>query len=488
MAKSKSIKKNYFYNLLFQCFSLIIPIITTPYLSRILGVSGIGSASYTLSIVSYFILFGGVGVATYGQREIAMNRDNPKEYSKVFWELVIYKSITTIISIIFYLIFIFVNNSYNIIYTILIINIVASIFDISWFFQGLEEYKMITIRNILVKLLFTISIFVFVKKETDLNLYIFLNSCSLIISNGALWLCLPKYIKKINKKLNIFAHTKSTIIYFLPQIATQMYTMLDKTMLGIITGSEIENGYYEQAHKLILILLTVITSLNTVMEPRMSYLYKNKNHQEIKTRLLKSLRFSCFLAIPMCLGIIAVSNGFVDWFFGSGFEKVKVLLPIFSPIILAIALSNCLGGQCLTPCGKRAKSAIVLWIGAIFNLIINSILIPIYGSIGATIASVLAETIITTLYFVLAKEYIPFKEFMKKIWKYLLSGIIMFIIVLGISNNLEISILNTLIEVSIGMIVYFILLIILKDDFITEVLKGVWHYGQKVFFKRRKNM
>ena len=171
----KSIKKNYLYNLIYQILTIIIPIITAPYLARVLGVKGTGVTSYTLSIVSYFIIFGSIGVSSYGQREIAMNRDDKNKCSKLFWELFLLKLFTSVLSILGYIFLIVSSTKYNVIYFILTLNILASVFDISWFFQGFEEYKFISIRNIIIKTLFTISIFVFVKNKNDLNLYILLN-------------------------------------------------------------------------------------------------------------------------------------------------------------------------------------------------------------------------------------------------------------------------------------------------------------------------
>lgn len=464
-----SIKKNYLYNLVYQILTIIIPIITAPYLARVLGVKGTGISSYTLSIVSYFVLFGSIGVASYGQREIAMNRDDKYKYSKIFWELFIFKSITSIISIIAYTFVIINNTSYNIIYLILSLNILASIFDISWFYQGLEEYKFISIRNIVIKLLFTVSIFIFVKHKSDLNLYIFLNSMSLLISSLSLWLRIPKKIVKVNKKeFKILSHTKNTLIYFLPQIATQVYTMLDKTMLGLITKSEAENGYYEQAYKIITMSMTMVISLNTVMLPRMSYLYKEHKIDEIKRRLLRSLQFSCMLAIPLSLGIASTAYGFVDWFFGPEYADAKKLLVIFSPIVTIIAISNCLGGQCLTPCGKRLQSAGALWVGALVNFILNLFFIRMFRSTGAAVASVIAETIITILFCIQSKKYVDYKLFFKKIYKYFIAGIIMAIVIILLYSVLPISIISTCIEVAIGMLIYFGILGFLKDDLTKE--------------------
>ena len=483
----KSVRRNYIYNLSFQIMTILLPLVTAPYLSRILGVSGTGISSYTLSIVSYFILFGSVGVASYGQREIAMLRDHKEKYSVVFWELFFYKLFTTILSVIAYIIFIGTQTDYTVIYMILTLNILASALDISWFFQGLEEYKMISFRNIIVKLIFTVSIFIFVKDAQDLNLYLLLNGLSLAISSIALWIKVPKFVVKVPfKNLKVFRHTKDTLIYFLPQIATQIYTVLDKTMLGILTGSEIENGYYEQANKIINISLTIITSLNTVLSPRMSYLFKSHRKDELKSRLKRSLQFIAFLSIPMTFGLIAITPGFVSWFFGPGYEKVNILLPLFSSIIIIIALSNCLNGQCLTPCGKRGKSAIALWTGAIVNFTMNFFLIPIYGSVGAVISSLVAELIITLIYFYLSREYISIKYFFRCSWKNLIAGMVMFLFINYLVNEVTVSVFATFIEIGLGALLYFAVLFLLKDAFFLDTSMNILSSMKQHIFSKKK--
>ena len=243
-------------------------------------------------------------------------------------------------------------------------------------------------------------------------------------------------------------------------------------MLGLITGTQVENGYYEQSYKIMSIAMTVITSLNIVMLPRMSYLYKNGKIDEIRSRLVKSLRFVFFLAVPMMFGLIVVGPGFSQWFFGPGYEKVQLLIPIFAPVLLIITISNCLGGQCLTPCGKRAKSAVALWIGAAVNLIANLILIPHFASVGAAIGTIIAESIITLLYINFSRKYLDFRAIIKGIKNYIVAGIVMFIALLAVLHFMpEQTIVNTLIQMAIGAIVYGLSLISLRDDFLFEIIK-----------------
>ena len=238
--KPKSIKKNYIYNLVYQILVIIIPLVTAPYLSRVLGVEGVGIYSYTLSNVSYFILLANVGIASFGQREIAMNQDNRKKYSKVFWDLYGYQLLIGLVAVLFYLVYVFFFSKYTIIQAVLIVNLFSAIIDITWLFQGLEEYKYISIRNIVVKLVFTAAIFIFVHSSDDLLLYLGLNAGATVLSAGIMWLSAHKILNKPKfKEIRVFKYWKDTIIYFLPQIATQIYTILDKTMLGLITGSQV---------------------------------------------------------------------------------------------------------------------------------------------------------------------------------------------------------------------------------------------------------
>lgn len=469
---AKSVRKNYFYNLLYEIVVLVVPLITAPYLSRVLGVDGIGVSSYTLSIVSYFILVANLGISSYGSREIAMARDDKKDMSKVFWELFCLKIFTGLASLMGYVFFLSAQVKYNIVYQIQSLNILANILNINFLYQGIEHYKMISIRNIIVKITCTAAVFIFVKEKSDLDLYILIHSISLVLSSLILWTQLHKIVDRVPiKRLRVFRHFKNTLIYFLPQIATSIYSVLDKTMIGLITHSETENGYYEQAHKLIHVCQTVLTSLNSVMYPRMSYLFKNKQFDEMKVRVNKSLDFDQMIGIPMVIGLACISYGFVGWYFGPGFEKVKLLITVFAPILLIVAFSTCLNSHILNPIGKRLQTAKVLFIGAFVNLVVNAILIPRISSVGATIASILAELIIMIIYFRMSKDYISFKEMTKRTYQYLIAGIFMAGILLFMLFNMKMCALTTFMEILLGSIVYFGILLIFKNELVMEGIK-----------------
>ena len=291
-------------------------------------------------------------------------------------------------------------------------------------------------------------------------------------------------IEKVKiKEIRPFRYTKDTFIYFLPQIATTIYTVLDRTMLGLFDQEQIENGYYEQAYKIISVATTVVTSINVVVAPRIAFLYKKDNVKEIKERLRKSMRFVNLSSIPLVFGVMATASTIVPWFFGEGYEKVAEILPIFAPIILIIALSGCLGGQCLTPCGKRLSSAIALWVGAGLNLICNLLLIPRIMSTGAVVGSLVAETTITALYFWLARKYVDFSVTIKDALKYFVAAILMYFAVVFVKGFLPATISATIIEVLVGAVVYGAVLLILHDKMVYEY---VGMFGEKILKRGKK--
>lgn len=477
----KSITKNYIYNLLYQLLIIVLPLITTPYLSRVLGADGVGIYSYTLSITTYFILFGSLGVAMYGQREIAYIRDNEVKKSLVFWEILFLRFITMSISLIIY-IYIFASGDgiYNIYYKILIVEIVANALDISWFFQGLEEFKKTITRNIIVKIIGVICIFLFIKQTEHLWLYILIYVLSNLLGNLSLWLYLPNYLIKIKfKDLNMKKHILPTITLFIPQIAMQVYLVLDKTMLGNILGDMSEIGNYEQSQKIVKTALTVVTALGTVMAPRIANIISNNNNnKDVESYLENSFRFVWLLGFPIMMGVMAISRTLVPWFLGNGYEKSILLIIVGAPLILAIGLNNVTGIQYLLPAKKQNLYTKSVSIAAILNFVLNLILIPYFKSVGALIASVIAEFSIVIVQLIDVRKDFDIKIAYRSSFKYIVSGIIMFIPIYILGIYLEASIITTLIQIILGAIIYGIMLIMLKDRFVLDKLRAL---NSKVF-------
>ena len=468
----QSVKKNYIYNLFYQILTIIVPLITTPYLSRVLGAENIGIYSYTLSITTYFILFGSLGVAMYGQREIAYLQDQTKhDRSKTFLEILFMRFITLGISLlIFYFAFV-LHGQYSIYYKILLLEIIANSLDISWYFQGLEEFKKTVTRNTIVKIISVICIFLFVKTYSDLIEYFCIYVLSTFLGNISLWMYLPKYMEKVSlKDLKIFRHLKPTIGLFIPQVAMQIYMVLDKTMIGSMVADKSEVGFYEQAQKIIKLLMTIATSLATVMIPRMANFFANGESDKLKEYLKKSFQFVLLLAFPLMFGIISVSNKFVPIFYGEGYEKVVYLITIISPIIIAIGLSGIIGQQYLLPTKQQKKFTISVTAGAIVNFIFNMIFIKLWKSIGASIATVIAECTVTGIQFYLVKNEISFKEVFEISKKYLISSFVMLIISIIIGFFIKSNLVSIIVQIGVSGVVYFSLLLIMKDEL---VFKGI---------------
>jgi len=474
MDNKKTLTKNYIYNLTYQVLVLILPLITAPYISRVLGAENIGIYSYTISIDAYFILFGSLGVALYGQRQIAYEQEKGKKLSKTFWEILILRFITMTISmLIFYFVFV-KGEQYQTYYKILLLELFANCFDISWFFQGLEEFKKTVTRNIIIKLISVVSIFTFVKNSDDLGIYFWIYVLSILIGNLSLWAYLPKYLKKVRvKQLNVIQHIKPTIGLFIPQIAIQVYTILDKTMIGAIISDKSEVGYYEQSQKIIKMLLTIITSLGTVMLPRIASTFASGEKEKVIKYMKKSFNIVFLLGFPLMFGIISISKSFVPVFFGQGYDKVSILMNIISPIILLIGLSNVTGTQYLLPTKRQKEYTFSVIGGALINFFMNACLIWKYGAIGASIGTVIAELTVTVIQMNFIKKDFNLKEIFKLASNYLLSGIIMFIINLTIGILIKNNLISIIMQIITGIFTYGICLITLRDEFVFDLLKKI---------------
>lgn len=473
MSDSKSITKNYLYNLIYQILLIVIPIITTPYVSRVLGADGVGRYSFSNSIVSYFVIFASLGFGYYAQREIAKHQDNKKKQSEIFWEIIIVRFVSVSTALIVYFAAIVLGvfkEEYALLMIILSINILAVAFDISFLFAGNEDFSKTVLTNTVVRILNVIAIFVFVKDRNDLWKYVLITALTLLTANASLSVYAKNFLCKIEiKSLRPIRHIKPAVILFLPTIAVSVYAYLDKTMIGVITGSDFENGFYEQAEKIVKMVMTVVTSLGTVMIPRNANAFARKDMEAIRRNIYRSVRFVLLLGIPMMIGLIAVSDNMVPWFLGDGYYKSANIMKILSVLVLAIGLNNVFGLQYLIPAGEDKKFTLSVTCGAITNFSLNLVLIRLFKSYGAAIATIVAEITVAVIMFCFIRKNISLREIFKSSIKYLISGIIMFVPCFMLGRILAPSIINTFIIVFTGVVVYLICLILLKDGFFFEI-------------------
>lgn len=454
--------KNYLYNASYQVFILIIPLITTPYLSRILGPNGVGINSYTNSIIQYFILFGSIGVSLYGNRQVAFVRNDRQKLTNTFYEIFLMRSVTIVISYVFFIIFLIIAKQYRIYYLAQSISIIAAAFDISWFFMGLENFSVTVLRNFIVKVITLICIFTFVKSEGDLTNYILILSLSLLIGNVTLFPNLQRYISRpIIKELRVWQHFRPALLLFIPQVATQIYLVVNKTMLGSMTSVQ-SAGYFDQSDKMIKMVLAIVTATGTVMLPHVASAFANKEYRKILRYLYKSFDFVTVVTVPMAFGLAAISPKFVPLFFSSKFIEVIPLMMIESIVILLIAWSNVIGTQYLLPTKQvRLYTNSVVW-GAVVNIIANIPLIIWWGAMGTALATVLSELIVTGYQVLAIREQVNYKQLFLETPKYLAGGLLMFISILGVNKFLSVSWFSISIEVFVGILVYCVLLIVFR--------------------------
>lgn len=457
--------KNFIYSSSYQILLIILPIITAPYISRVLGSEGVGLNSYTSNVVQYFVVFSILGTTTYGTREIAYFYNNKKKRSQTFWEINFLSFITSSIALIFYLVFVFFINKTNTnLYVWQGIAIITSMFDISWFFSGRENFKIIVTRNFIVKILTLVLIFIFVRKSDDLITYVALMSSSALIGSISLWPYLRKEIEApYFGDLNIFHHLKPTVMFFLPTIAGTVYTMLDKLLIGNL-DSITSLSYYTQSDTIIRMSISVMSAMMMVVIPRITNLFSKGNINEIRRLIMVLFDISSCLSFGICAGISSVALKFAPYFFGKDFYKVGILLIVESPFVIALAWASVLGGQYLLPL-KRLKiftgSTVV---GAIGSVILNFIFIPIFGVIGGSTVVVISGFLQCLFMMWFIRKEFNLIIMIKNLWKYLISSIIMFIVVFFINNSFKMNFIQLILQIFIGILIYGGLNILLRTQ------------------------
>lgn len=468
-----SVKKNYLYNLLYQMTSVLLPVLTIPYVSRVLSADGIGINTVTYANTQYFILLGSLGISIYATKKIATIREKKDKLKKTFWEIFSIQFTGCILAYMVFALTLGQSHKYGVFYMLQGFYILAAAVDISWYFLGIENFKNASLRSFFAKIISVILIFIFVKTRDDLWKYILINAGTMFVGQLIMWFYVGKDMLKVKEigKLKIAMHIMPILALFVPQIATQVYTVLDKTMIDLFKGA-VEAGYYDQSQKIVRILLSVVTSLGIVMLPRIANLFSKDDLNEIKKSLRKAFVVISFLSIPITFGLIGISDKFVPILFGNEFLSVIPLTKISPVLVIIIGLGNVFGTQYLLAIGKNKEYTASVCIGALVNFCFNLLLIPRFAAMGAVIATVSAELSIALIQFWFARVVFDF-TWIKETYKYWVSGILMLAIVRLVGNVTPISILFLVLQIAIGSLVYFISLIILRDKFLFEAIENV---------------
>ena len=469
----KKITSNYILNLIYQCLNVLSPLVTAPYISRVLNADGVGIYSYTVTIACTFSFFASLGASSYGQKMIAGARGDIRSRSAIFWELAALRVFTTVIVAIAYLIFSFCYQTYTIYLLQQSFCVFTVMLDLSWFFQGIEEFKTVTIRNAIVKFLTISLIFLLVKDPSHVSRYILINSLSGIVSALTFFPFLRgKVVWVPLRDWKLKRHWRGIIQFFIPLIATQIYGETDKLMLGAMVADIAESGYYEQARKIINILIAVLTSINTVMFPRIAYLDAKHEQSQIEQLHKETFRVILLLLIPMIVGLWCVADNFVLWFLGAQFQKVAELLRFSGLLLIFMSIGNFVGMQYLSPMGKQNEMSVIYLCAAGINLVLNAFLIAAFRSVGAIVASVVAEmfSCCAQVYLLKKSEY-NFKM-SKGLHKYILAAAAMACVILQMNYILQLEgVIATVLDVGVGAAVYLAALIVLREETVRTLIR-----------------
>lgn len=462
--------KNYLYNAFYQVFVLFVPLITMPYVSRTLGASGAGINAFTNSNTQYFVLIATLGVTLYGNRQTAYTRDDSKKLSQTFWEIFIMQIITTIISLASFYLFVFFSGNYKAEYLAQSILIVSVAFDISWFFMGLEKFKLTVTRNFIIKFASLFLIFTFVKNEGDLLKYIIILSLSQLLGNLSLFPYLKHYVQKIYFPIHLMQHLKVSLVFFVPQIAITFYTILNKVLVGKIVSVE-ASGYFDYSDKIVKVILAIVTATGTVMLPRVSNTFAKGNFKKVEKYLY--LTFSCvsMISFPMMFGLAAIATKFVPFFFGREFLPVLPLMMMESVVIVIIAWENVLGGQYLIPIGRNTSYNIAIILGAVFSILFSIPLIKSLGTMGAIVATTFSEVTVLLYELFCIKDNIILKVLFRETWKFFVSGLIMFLVVYYLNLLWSLNVFSMIAEILIGIVIYLIMLKVLNTYILSFLQK-----------------
>ena len=470
--KKPGIIFNYIYNCAFQLLKIILPLVTAPYISRVLGVENIGINSFTHANANYFVLLAALGITNYGSRSCARARGNRAELSRTFCGIFYIQCISSVICIIAFTVFALFSEKYRSVYLLWEFYVISALFDISWLFFGLEEFKITVTRNIAVKLISVGCIFLFVKEKSDFELYILIMSLTFLITQLSVWPFLGRYIDFVRvRPKELLTHIKPILKLFIPVIAVSIYNIMDKIMLGRMCGMT-QSGFYENTEKLLTVPTSLIIALGTVMLPRMSYLAAEGKKEESDTLMRKSMLFVSFLSCALAFGISGISPEFVPFFFGSDFAACTVLVIALTPKILCVSWANVIRTQFLLPQNRDREYIVSVSAGALVNLVFNLILIPRAEALGAIIATVLAEITVAFIQTWSVRNEIPWKKYIADGAPFIIFGAVMMAVTRILSGTVSSAFVSLIIQISVGALVYLIFtavyIALLKKDIISK--------------------
>lgn len=481
-----SVKGNIFLNSINTITGIVFPVVTFPYAARILLPEGIGAINFLNSIIGYIVLLTSLGIPMYAVKEVAKYRDDKLKRDKITIEIAILSFILCLLGYIaVWLLAKYVPQIHQqaSLFYILSLSIVFTTIGVNWFYQGVEDFKFITIRAIIIRTLAAVSLFLFVKDRSDLLIYGLILVGSTVGNNLINFVHLRKYIdiKFIKLKcLNIRRHIRPAFNVFILNLIISLYIQLNSIMLGFISGDE-QVGYFAAGTKITHIGLMIATSLGAVLLPRCSHLLKMNDLDGFTRVINKSLSSTLALSLPMMAGLMLLAVPVTIIFCGNEYIESIPVLYLNAPVIVLISLTNLMGIQVLYP---KDKVNIVIWSvtgGAVMNVLLNFILVPTHGAFGAAISTLLAEFVVLLIQIICGREYYPFRISAIFNKHYIIATIIMSIMVYFAIFPFGSNIARLLVGITIGVVTYFMSLLLMKDSLIKEIFSAVkikYSYGK----------
>lgn len=447
---SVNLRLNFVYNVTYQVLSLALPVVTSPYLSRVLGAENLGVYSYTYSVAYYFVLFAMLGVNNYGNRSVAVARDDPKKVKSVFWKIWSLQAFLAVVSVVLYVLYSISLADSAIFALIWVPYVLSAALDVNWLFFGLERFKLTVTRNFVVKLATFILTFVVVRGEAALQNYLTLMSLSLFFSTAVLWPFVLREVGFAAPKLHeVMCHIKPNLVLFVPVIAVSLYTVLDRIMLGQMAGMG-ETGVFENSLKVAQLPFTLISALGTVMLPHASNLLARGKSREATEFMGPSMWFALLLSSAFTFGLIAVTPEFVPVFFGKGFDACTVVMPVIVLEMPFMAWANVVRTQWLIPQGEdRAYVASVI-AGAAVNFAVNFTFIPRLGALGAGIGTLAAEIAVCAVQTFVVAGDLPLRRWAVDAIPGFLIGVAMLAVVRVVTPALPGGVPGLVLEIAVG--------------------------------------
>lgn len=475
---AQSVKVNYILNLINTGTQMLFPLITFPYVCRVIEADGIGQINFFQSIISYISLFTCLGIPMYAIREIARDRSDVVQMNRTAMEILLLHSMLTLVgyAIVAILCLTVPQIQVNIpLFLILSLTIFFTAIGCEWFYQGIEDFKYITIRGLIIKTVSVVLLFIFVKSKTDLLYYGCYTAFGVLGGNIFNFFRLRKYIHRENiifSELHIKRHVKPVLKVFSFSVVTSIYLQLNTVLLGFLKNA-LAVGYFAAATKVMQMLLMMSSCLGSVMMPRASHLIAENKEDEFNRLIQKSYDFTLAIALPMTIGLIFCAPSLITALCGVKFEHSILPSQIIAPIILMVAISNVFGIQVLFPKGKINIVTLCCGIGAVADLILNLCLIPFFSYIGTSIAYLGAEVATTVSMYFIGRRYIPIIYFKKSHLTYALGCIVMALALYGISLLQLPTLTILLLQGCCGVLAYFIILCICKDEMLVQILSRI---------------